>query len=278
MKLTILTNQYVDTIANLKAYDGNSIDAQHLVYCHESHRVYAFFKNATRGLIKLNDNTGYWELNKLNHLDDLIVFSDTVEEGYTDITTIELIGKLKYNKYDYHYIKNKIKELVTSLGFENITPAEKTIIAKYCAVDADTLISYYVETYTLSMEEAIFKYKVCRSINISETAKALKKRASSPVVIYIAIKYMSEVDASAFSDAIRNLIIDMKLYAHLGSSYGQTRDGIMDYIEGTGSYVGAGLSSYTFENGFTYEQCRDEFKNYLLYGIRPKEYDVYINL
>lgn len=275
MKIIIKTNQYKETLEALKAIDGSSIEAQHLVYCKETNKVYAFFKNATRGGVKLTDDTGYFELNMLLKLDDLIQFSETVESNFTDITTVELIEKLKGNKYDYHYIRNEMKELVTALGFANLTANEQSIVARYCATDAMTLIGYFMAAFSLSMEEAVSKYKVFRSIDISEAAKALSQRASSPVVMYIAVKYMSEADASAFSDAIRNFITDLKETAHLGLSYGQARDGIMDYIEATGSYVGAGLTSYTFENGFTYEQCRDEFKNYLVYGTKPTEFDVF---
>jgi hypothetical protein len=178
------------------------------------------------------------------------------------------------NHVDYHKERGELKDLATSMGFDNMTEKEKELCAKHCLVDANTLIVYYLGR-GLTMEDAVTKYKVRRSIDISLAAKALSTRASSPVVTYIAVKYLNEADASAFSDAIRNFVSDLRESAHLGLAYGQARDGIMDYIEATGSYLGAGLKSYSFENGFTYEQCRDEFKNYLVYGNKPAEFDVF---
>jgi hypothetical protein len=105
---------------------------------------------------------------------------------------------------------------------------------------------------------------------------ALAKRLECAIIRYIAVKYLNESDALEFTAAIRGFAQEVREAAHLGSQYGNIdRDGIMDYIEATGSYEGGGLSSFVFENGFTYEDCKTEFKNYIVYGNKPTEFDVF---
>lgn len=275
MKVVIKSEQYHATLEDLKSVDGNAFDDGHEVYCKQTETIYKLIKGAIDGDVKLNDNTGYFSQYLMKKPANLFEFVEVVEAGYTDLTSIETIANINQRIYDYHFKRDKLKELTLELGFANLSASDKAIVARYCATDAATLVGYFMSQYGLTAAEATSKYKVFRSTDISEAAKALSSRASNPVVMYISVKYMSEADASAFTDAIRNFITDLKEVAHLGTNYGQARDGIMDYIEATGSYTDAGLKSYSFENGYTYEQCRDEFKNYLVYGIKPTEFDVF---
>ena len=276
MKVIIKTNSYCTTMSDLRAVDGSVIDMYHPMFCEECKKVFTLFKGASKGddELKLDDGNGYWIASKMSKLDNLIEFSDAVEAEYTDITTVTYLDKLKGGIYDYHFVRRHIKDLVAVIGFGNLTLDEKIIVVRYCAADDADLISYFMDTYSLDMATAITKLKVYRAIDISNATKALKGRAEHPAMTFIAIKYLSESNASIFSDNIRNFISDLKTTAHLGLNYGQERDGIMDYIEDTNGYVGTGLSTFTFENGFTFEECSNEFKNFLVYGTIPEEFDV----
>jgi hypothetical protein len=223
--------------------------------------------------LKSTDGGGYWVISQLIKLDTLIEFSEILPAEYTDLTSVEFLDKLNFKNFDYHFVRRHMIDLVAEIGFNNLLAEEKVIAARYCAADATTLVGYFMG-FGLAVHEAVAKYKVYRSIDITSAAEALSKRADNAVVKYIAVKYMSEAEASAFSDAIRNFITDLRESAHLGLNYNQARDGIMDYIEATGSYVDGGLKSYTFENGYTYDECKEEFKNYIVYGIKPTEFDV----
>jgi len=184
-------------------------------------------------------------------------------------TTLEIIEKTLYQG-DYMTIRETMRTSISS--FSELTQNEKEIAAKYCLSDDTSLVMFYMGS-GLDQTQAVNKHKVRRAEDINNAALSCKLRAESPVVKYIAIKYLSIADASAFLDSIRNFLEDYKTVAHLGLAYGQNRDGIMDYIEATNAYVDIGLTLYTFNTPYTYIQCRDELKNYLVYGISPTEFD-----
>ena len=175
---------------------------------------------------------------------------------------------------DYYTSRAILKAQYEGISFSSLSPRDKEIVATYCLTSDETIIGYYMEQ-GLTQEVAVAKHLVRRAEDINKASITCKQRAESPIVKYIAIKYMTEADAAMFMDAIRNLITDYSMLAHLGNEYGQSRDGIMDFIEATNGYVGAGLSNYTFRTGVTYENCRDEFKNFLVNGTKPTEFDVF---
>lgn len=175
---------------------------------------------------------------------------------------------------DYYKTRNELRIQYQTIGWENLTDNEKEISAKYCLFDSTTIITFYI-SQGLSLENAITKYLVRRSIDIDKAAKCCAIRANSKYIKYISIKYMEEADAATFLDAIRNYIVDYSMSAHLGIQYGDSREGVMDYIEATNAYVGAGLSTYAFRSPYTYGQCRDELINYLVYGNEPEEFKLF---
>lgn len=189
-------------------------------------------------------------------------------------TEIELRSKDLEHQLDYFGERNQIKELVTAKGYENLNDAEKAHAAEYCMLDDATCVDYYMSLGD-DLQTAQTRHLVKRSIHIDNAAKSCRMRSDCPAVKYIAIKHMEEVDAMSFIDAIRNYLEDYSFLAHLGLEYGHSREGIMDYIEATNSYVSAGLSTYNFRTGTSYEACRDEFKNLLVYGIKPGEFDLF---
>lgn len=278
MKVLIKTNNYYTTLAELRASNGNALEMHHPAYCEECGSVLTFFKGSAIGDddLKLDDNSGYWVKHKMKKLENMIEFVDVdiIPNDYIDLTSLHYLDSIRGKNYDYHFIRRNIIDYVASVGFDNLSESEKLIASKYCAADASTLVPYFMVTYGLDYETAISKYKVYRSIDIFNAKKALSERSMDPAMMYIAVKYMDEQNASIFSDNIRNYISDLRETAHLGLNYGQARDGIMDYIEATNGYVGGGLSTFSFENGYTFEECRDEFKNFLIYGTKPEEFDV----
>ncbi len=274
MLVTIKDKQYFETKDEMLACSGSTFDHMDLVFCADYGVVYQLFKGSTSEIDRLVDGTGAFIQSLLYKFQDLVKFSEVVEEGYTNITSLNFLKVLNGKKFDYHYIRRNMKEFVDSYGFTNLLPDDKEIAIKFCTVDTTTAITYFMSG-GLSLTDSVTKLKVLRSIDISNAAKALSTRASDPAILYIAVKHMSEENASLFGDSIRNFLADLRETAHLGMNYGQTRDGIMDYIEATNAYTNSGLSTFEFETGFTYEQCKNEFINFLIYGIKPEEFDVF---
>ena len=149
---------------------------------------------------------------------------------------------------------------------------DKEIAVKFCLTDSTTCLTHYM-MQGLSLDMAKSKYLYNRSIDINKAAVSCKNRSESSVVLYLAIKYLSESSAVNFLDDIKLHLSNYSSVAHLGLEYGQSKEGIMDYIEATNTYVNGGLSTYTFNIGRTFDECRIEFKNYLVYGIEPQEFN-----
>lgn len=211
----------------------------------------------------------YLEQNEITELN--IIVSNHV--AYI-VTELEKRCSNLPNADDYYKERNELRLLVDTQGFDNLNTKEKEYAAKYCIADDTTIVMYYV-SIGLDLDTAQAKHLVRRSEDINKAAVTCKNRAESAVVKYISIKYMAENDAATFMDAIRSFITDYGLLAHLGIEYGQSREGIMDYIEATNAYENAGLSTYTLRSGMTFENCKTEFKNYLVYGIKPTEFDFF---
>ena len=208
--------------------------------------------------------------------DHKLSYDNTPIVGYEEVTDIVYIHELYHITRtcfcDYINIRLLIKEIVGAIPFENLTEQEKMIVCEFCAFDDATIVGYYM-SIGFTQAQAITKHKVNRANDIDLASKACQQRAETSVVKYIVIKYLTESSASAFLDAIRNYMEDYKRIAHLGLNYGQSREGLMDYIEATNAYENGGLSQYTFIAPYTYAECRDELKNYLLYGKTPDEYN-----
>ena len=67
-------------------------------------------------------------------------------------------------------------------------------------------------------------------------------KASLQVIFII---FLGEEQSSTINDALRNFKSDLCSIALLGTMYGDNRDGLMDYLESSGSYTAGGLKSYT---------------------------------
>lgn len=208
-----------------------------------------------------------------------VVYSEELDlVYYDDITSILVWHAQGTRKYDYHYVREQIKTLVTETGFNNLNDKDKEYALLYCSCDANeqTAMSIQVGYYMglgMTLEEASAKYLILRADDINNAAKACQARLDDKTLIYIALKHMTQSNATAFLDSIRNFLTDLARVAHMGTNYGQTEDGILDYIECTGSYTETGLNSF-FTDTTLYEACRDEFKNYFYYGIKPTEFGV----
>lgn len=173
---------------------------------------------------------------------------------------------------DYHKERNIIIELFTD--FANLNDKEKYYATHFCMVDDTTCVTYYMGLGK-SYEEAMQIHLINRSNDINRAAKSCKYRSESPIVLYLTIKYLTEQDAATFIDAIRTFITDYSTIAHLGLEYGQSREGIMDYVEATNAYLNGGLSVYNIRAPYTYEELKTELKNYIVYGIEPEEFNIF---
>lgn len=197
----------------------------------------------------------------LNRHTNIVEFIDSInfnEEDYVNINT-----PANYSKYwkdigiDYMRARLEVQQLVLAApnGFNDFKTDDKYSIGEFVAIDdATTLIAFYIEQgYSATEAKGLHLQRL--SFNHVNERSSAEIRANSEVVTSIIIKYLTwqngdgsinRLQADNFISATREFISDYKTEAILGTFYGDVVDGIMDYIESTGSYTSGGMKNYSF--------------------------------
>lgn len=182
-----------------------------------------------------------------------LLFTESIPVDYTDIHTIENLSAYGARaNMDFQQIHAAILGIAMATGFEELTLPEKQIVANYCAYDDETLVTFYATVETSGDLEAALEIHADKiGVLVSELQVIAESRISSPFVKVAIMKYLkdrSQIDL--FMAAIRNFISDYKFKFHLGVAFGDSTDGLLDYLGNTGGYSedGTGLDSYEFSD------------------------------
>jgi hypothetical protein len=181
------------------------------------------------------------------------ILIDIIPPDYTDIdniTNVHSYGDLA--GMDFQQRGAHITILCSTLGFNTLSNAEKDIVGIYSAIDDSTMITHYATTQTGGdVVAAMGVHSTVMGKFVTSMQEVANARLDDPCVNTSVMNYMkdrSQIDL--FMDNLRNFISDYKFKFHLGTVYGDSTDGIMDYIENTGSFtgVGTGLDAYEFSD------------------------------
>lgn len=172
--------------------------------------------------------------------DNIISFSKNTDEFIFNLDKYSIIDK------DYVWERDTLKEIAYT-KWDSLNNQSKDILSERCIVGMDTIVSYYMSK-GLSQNDATMKYLNDRIVDVQNAAKCFCDRINNPKLQMYVILFLGEAQASTFNDAVRNFKSDLCSIALLGTQYGDSRDGIMDYIESTGSYTSGGLKSYTMSD------------------------------
>ncbi len=184
-----------------------------------------------------------------------------------DVTSMELIENLySHNIIDYRERRRCYKYLGTY--YFNAQDKEcKDIICDICAItDPIQIITYYMQTRGLSMFNAQVLYLTNRSKDIVEAAKCYEKYLMSPHFIKAIITYLPIDQAEKFLDDVKELSYKYRTTGHFGQKYNDSTPGLMDYIESYGVYENDGLKKYTYNQGMSHANLRDELLDILYNG------------
>jgi len=172
------------------------------------------------------------------------------------------------NLANYITIRNMIVNAVNNQGgFNNLKNWEKEIALIYTkSVEINDAIPYLMST-GLSQDEATYKYLQLYSQNVRNAADSFKERARSAEFMTTIIMYIGQDNAEIFIDNVRNFLHDLTESAIIGTQYGNTRNGFMDYLEDTGDYEGTGASTFFNlpDEQEKYETFKTTLKNILLW-------------
>ena len=206
----------------------------------------------------------------------IILSGETIPNNYVDISNIlnwHNLGSQIAN--DYLVYKNAIKELIIENGWSNLTNVEKDIAIQYYAYpDATSAVIYLITVKGMSQQQAqgfILQQWHRHHGNVIISCKQRWYYAK-----FIVPQYLNFTDAETLFNTIESLAFAYNDMGRLGVEYGDKTNGIMDYIESTNAYVGAGLR----ESGFTISGTWDDFiqamKNVFVEGIYIKYDDIMI--
>lgn len=217
-----------------------------------------------------------WNIPDGNSAFIIINSGDTAPSGYTNITSIinwYMFGNTCAN--DYLVCKDQIKLLVDD-NWSGLTSAEKDIAIQYYTLpdDITQVVIYLMTEKGMSQQEAQYFIIQQWHKNHKGVIDACAQRWY--YVKFIAPQFLSFVDCEdLFGDSVvLSLLAQLNELGLVGIPYGDEKDGIMNFVESTNSYVGKGLKEkgYTLQQG-TWDEFIGAIHNVMVDGI----YDKYDN-
>lgn len=184
---------------------------------------------------------------------DPYIVIDTVPSDYTDVSSVTNFHQHGENAgLDFQQRHLEINQIVQAQGFGTLSNTEKDIVGIYCATDDNTLVTHYATTQTAgNVEQALIIHSDKMGQYISELQIVAAYRVDHPETVKSVMLYLKDrAQIDIFIAAIRNFVADYKSKFHVGTGYGDSTDGLLDYIENTGGYsaAGTGLDSYDFSD------------------------------
>jgi len=187
---------------------------------------------------------------------------DYILEGeQEDITSVSLIKNS--SPWSLNYAEKKDCYQYLGKNFDSLSDDDKKEIVYMCAVDMSTCLSFYINNLNLSEEQAKLSYINNRAHDIVNLANVCKDNAKKSSLLSILLKYMPQSSAEKFLDDCHKLIFNYSEYAVYGKKYGNSIDGILDYIEQYGTYSGAGIGNLTLYNEADLSNLKEELVSLL---------------
>jgi len=158
------------------------------------------------------------------------IVGETISSNYSDISSILNWSKYGTSLKDYSYVRERIKELTYSIGFNNLTTEEKIISSKYFVVgksDRDTVLT----------DEEQYNYW---GILVTESQRSRFNRWEESKK-YISYK-LTPVNSSDLAKSTSELCNDYINY-NIITKVKDDISGLFDYLKGEGDYKTNGYPS-----------------------------------
>jgi len=212
-----------------------------------------------------------WREDELNDNQPFVIATGMTDSSYTDVTSDAIEITHKYGETfceDFQHKQKVMRLFHYEKGWDNLTTAEKDIVVDYYANPqlnpTGNTQSMQVITHLMSkgmtMDEATDKIIDAWHNYWSKVVEEAPRRWENAVKI--TVRYLSFVDASDLNNTIENLVSYYLDSGRLGLGYGDSKDGIMNYIKSTEGFVGTGLeyNMYELKKG-TWQELIDELEN-----------------
>jgi len=225
---------------------------------------------------------GSWEGSDLNGESPFVLVSGQTFSGYTNITSIEymsLFGNRAINTYQTQ--QKGVRLCGYETGWSAMTDTEKDIIIDWYAYPEGSteIVTYLIMTKGMSQDEAesylIDKWHTYWNSFLEDCPERWSNAAK------VTVGYLPFSAASQLMDTV-NVLVDKYIVAgRLGVGYGDTSDGLMNFVMSSSGYVGNGLEEYCTSQGFTlkkgdYDAFRNDLQNTIIDPYFWSEIEQYI--
>jgi hypothetical protein len=188
-----------------------------------------------------------WRNNQLNGNKPWIV-SETLREGYTDISSIVSWYEIGHNVKDYTYVRERIRDLYNQIGYENLTQQEKDIVSYL-------FISSKIERGVILSEEEEFN-KWCVLIENSQECRLKRWETAKK---YISFK-LTQINSSDLANSTSKLCYEYINY-NITTKIEDGVSGLFDYLKGEGDYTLTGYPSKSYWTQQDQDKIMDILEN-----------------
>ncbi len=192
----------------------------------------------------------HWAANDLNGNPAFVLVSGQTLSGYDNITSIENMYIFGGKIGSYQTWQKGVRLCGYETGWSAMTDTQKDyIVDAYAYPEGSTeIITYLVVTKGMTQNEAedylIDKWHTYWNSFLGDCPERWSNAAK------VTIGYLPFSGASQLMDTV-NVLVDKYLVAgRLGIGYGDTSDGLMNFVMSSSGYVGNGLEEYCVAQGF----------------------------
>ena len=192
-----------------------------------------------------------WNRSQLNGNDAFVIVSGQTLNGYDNISSIEHMSNLGSNAINTYQTQQKgVRLCGYETGWSAMTDTQKDIIIDWYAYPEGSteIVTYLVVTKGMSQNEAesylIDKWHTYWNSFLEDCPERWSNSAK------VTVGYLPFSGASMLMDTV-NVLVDKYIVAgRLGIGYGDTSDGLMNFIMSSSGYVGNGMEEYCISQGF----------------------------
>jgi len=225
---------------------------------------------------------GSWYDKDLNGNDPFVIVSGQTLSGYDNITNIENMYELGNEPCGtYQTWQKGVRLCGYEVGWSAMTDTQKDyIIDVYAYPEGSTeIITYLVTTKGMTQNEAENYLTDRWHIHWGNFLKDCPERWNNTVKVTVG--YLPFSASSQLMDTVNVLVDKYLVTGRLGVGYGDTSDGLMNFVMSSSGYVGNGLEEYCIAHGFTlnkgdYDSFRLDIQNTIIDPYFWTEIEQYI--
>ena len=223
-----------------------------------------------------------WYSEDLNGNEPFVLVSGNTLTGYDNITSISNMYNFGRNSVDtYQTWQKGVRLCGYETGWTAMTDTEKdVIIDMYAYPEGSTeIVTYLVTTKGMTQNEAesylVGKWHTYWNSFLEDCPERWSN------AVKVTIDYLPFSAASQLMDTV-NVLVDKYIVAgRLGVGYGDTSNGLMNFIMSSSGYVGNGLEEFCVSQGFVlkkgdYDSFRLDLQNTIIDPYFWPEIEQYI--